>query len=130
MLDEEQVKALEGKVEFRTKYETQTRVVDEAGNEIQAPEGGWNEEQLAGVAPPHPDVEGANSETLRVQADDEAAPPQASKDGEKEAEESKPKPASEKKDATSSQEGEKEAEEKPKPSDEKAEEPVVHHEEL
>ncbi|KAH6887920.1 family 39 glycosyltransferase [Thelonectria olida] len=105
LLDPEQVKALEGKVEFKTKYETQTRVVDEAGNEIQAPEGGWNEEELVGVAPPHPDVEGANSETVKGKADDKAEPPQASKDGEKEAEESKPKPASDAKDATSSQEG-------------------------
>ena len=34
LLDEEQVKALEGKVSFSTRYETRTRVVDEAGNEL------------------------------------------------------------------------------------------------
>ncbi|KAK4539893.1 hypothetical protein LTR36_010287 [Oleoguttula mirabilis] len=34
LLDEEQVKALEGKVSFSTRYETRTRLVDEAGNEV------------------------------------------------------------------------------------------------
>lgn len=34
ILDEDQVKALEGKVSFSTKYETRTRVLDKAGNEI------------------------------------------------------------------------------------------------
>ncbi|KAL1301548.1 hypothetical protein AAFC00_005787 [Neodothiora populina] len=34
LLDEEQVKALEGKVEFSTKYETRTRLIDDAGNEV------------------------------------------------------------------------------------------------
>lgn len=34
LLDEEQVKAMEGKVSFSTRYETRTRLVDEAGNEI------------------------------------------------------------------------------------------------
>ncbi|KAF7546643.1 hypothetical protein G7Z17_g8282 [Cylindrodendrum hubeiense] len=110
LLDPEQVKSLEGKVEFKTKYETQTRVVDEAGNEINAPEGGWPED-LAGVAPPHPDVEGVNSETVKGKDDEAVAQDyEASQDGEKEAEESKPKPASEQKDATASQDAEKEAE--------------------
>jgi dolichyl-phosphate-mannose-protein mannosyltransferase len=67
LLNEEQVKALEGKVEFKTRYETRTRVVDAQGNEVLLPPG----EQLpvehqaqqaaaapVGVAPPHPDVEG------------------------------------------------------------------------
>lgn len=35
LLDEEQVKALEGKVSFSTRYETRTRLVDPQGNEIQ-----------------------------------------------------------------------------------------------
>ncbi|KAI1493234.1 dolichyl-phosphate-mannose-protein mannosyltransferase 1 [Biscogniauxia mediterranea] len=92
ILNEEQVKALEGKVEFKTKYETRTRVVDGKGNELpvaQDPAAG------AGVAPPHPDVEGANQETKK--AADEPAPKEvsSSKDGEKEAEMSIPKPASE-----------------------------------
>nr|OQO32634.1 hypothetical protein B0A51_00012 [Rachicladosporium sp. CCFEE 5018] len=34
LLDEEQVKALEGKVSFSTRYETRTRLVDPDGNEI------------------------------------------------------------------------------------------------
>ena len=34
LLDEEQVKALEGKVSFSTRYETRTRLVDAAGNEV------------------------------------------------------------------------------------------------
>ncbi|KAF4969792.1 hypothetical protein FZEAL_10166 [Fusarium zealandicum] len=104
ILDPEQVKALEGKVEFKTKYETKTRVVDESGNEVNEPQGGWPENMEPGVAPPHPDVEGVDSETIKVKSEDAAAaPPQdaaASKDGEKEAEEVKAKPASENKDAT------------------------------
>jgi dolichyl-phosphate-mannose-protein mannosyltransferase len=65
LLDEEQVKALEGKVEFKTRYETRTRVVDAQGNEVLLPPGeqlpqAQEQEQAeaAGVAPPHPDVEG------------------------------------------------------------------------
>lgn len=62
LLDEEQVKALEGKVEFKTRYETRTRVVDAQGNEVLLPAGEQppqeQEEAAAGVAPPHPDVEG------------------------------------------------------------------------
>lgn len=34
LLDEAQVKELEGKVSFSTRYETRTRLVDQAGNEI------------------------------------------------------------------------------------------------
>lgn len=37
VLNDEQVKALEGQVEFKTRYETKTRLVDEYGNEL--PEG-------------------------------------------------------------------------------------------
>jgi dolichyl-phosphate-mannose-protein mannosyltransferase len=63
LLNEEQVKALEGKVEFKTRYETRTRVVDAQGNEILLPAGAevpQEQEQPAAppVAPPHPDVEG------------------------------------------------------------------------
>ena len=57
LLDPEQVKALEGKVSFKTRYETRTRLVDAQGNEIPQPDG-------AGVAPPHPDVEGVDSSTI------------------------------------------------------------------
>jgi len=59
LLDPEQVKALEGKVSFQTRYETRTRLVDAQGNEIPMPEG-------AGVAPPHPDVEGVDRETVGI----------------------------------------------------------------
>lgn len=58
LLDPEQVKSLEGKVSFKTRYETRTRMVDAAGNEINVPE-----VEAAGVAPPHPDVEGADPQT-------------------------------------------------------------------
>ena len=69
LLNEEQVKALEGKVEFKTRYETRTRVVDAQGNEVllpageQAPPPVQQEEAAAAppvqpVAPPHPDAEG------------------------------------------------------------------------
>lgn len=98
LLNEEQVKALEGKVEFKTKYETRTRVVDADGNEVEVP---VEELAAAGVAPPHPDVEGANQETKKLVQDD-PIPKEASssKDGEKEAERSVPKPASEGNEAT------------------------------
>jgi dolichyl-phosphate-mannose-protein mannosyltransferase len=59
LLDAEQVKALEGKVSFKTRYETRTRVVDAQGNEIYPFDD-------AGVAPPHPDVQGVDRETVAV----------------------------------------------------------------
>jgi dolichyl-phosphate-mannose-protein mannosyltransferase len=64
ILDEEEVAELAGKVSFKTRYETRTRIVDAQGNEIY--EGlvdGQGGEDQAGVAPPHPDVEGQNPET-------------------------------------------------------------------
>jgi dolichyl-phosphate-mannose-protein mannosyltransferase len=64
ILDEEEVAELAGKVSFKTRYETRTRIVDAQGNEIY--EGlvdGQRGEDEAGVAPPHPDVEGQNPET-------------------------------------------------------------------
>ncbi|ORY60622.1 glycosyltransferase family 39 protein [Pseudomassariella vexata] len=103
LLNEEQVKELEGKVEFRTKYETRTRVVDAAGNNVPMPDGGWAGQA---VAPPHPDVEGAESKTDRKEAVQAEEPDQAqekvvkSRDGEKEAQKDKPKPASEGNEAT------------------------------
>jgi dolichyl-phosphate-mannose-protein mannosyltransferase len=59
LLDAEQVKALEGKVSFKTRYETRTRMVDAHGNEIQVP-------LEAGVASPHPDVYNVDHETLGI----------------------------------------------------------------
>jgi dolichyl-phosphate-mannose-protein mannosyltransferase len=64
VLDEEEVVALAGKVSFKTRYETRTRIVDGQGNEIY--EGlvdARGDEEQQGVAPPHPDVEGRNPET-------------------------------------------------------------------
>jgi dolichyl-phosphate-mannose-protein mannosyltransferase len=64
ILDEAEVAELAGKVSFKTRYETRTRIVDAQGNEIY--EGlvdGQGGEDQAGVAPPHPDVEGQNPET-------------------------------------------------------------------
>ncbi|KAK4161459.1 glycosyltransferase [Cladorrhinum sp. PSN259] len=94
LLDEEQVKALEGKVEFKTRYETRTRVIDAEGNELVPPVA----EELP-VAPPHPDVEGVDRETKLV-ADDSIPVAEKSVEGQKEAEEKVPKPASESNEAT------------------------------
>ena len=44
LLNEEQVKALEGKVSFSTRYETRTRLVDEYGREV------WEDEGTAGTS--------------------------------------------------------------------------------
>lgn len=91
LLDEEQVKALEGKVEFKTRYETRTRVIDENGNEIY---------QDGGVAPPHPDVQGVDQETKRFAPDEPIPDAKKSVEGEKEREEKSAKPASEGNEAT------------------------------
>lgn len=138
LLDPEQVKALEGKVEFRTRYETRTRIVDAYGNEIAvhgegedaravplppppgyAPQDAGNAgaqqavPEAAGVAPPHPDAEGVETQTGakavaagKVKPDDPlpegfkvkraaAVNAEVSNDGENESERSKAKPASE-----------------------------------
>ncbi|KAF1980925.1 glycosyltransferase family 39 protein [Aulographum hederae CBS 113979] len=107
LLNEEQVKELEGKVSFKTRYETRTRVVDAAGNEVDS---GVVEAEPEVVAPPHPDVEGRNPETGDAQeAEASEAPPtvdvqddevkEASVEG-AQAEQGKPKPASEGNEAT------------------------------
>jgi dolichyl-phosphate-mannose-protein mannosyltransferase len=59
LLDPAQVSSLaeEGKVTFKTKYETRTRLVDAAGNEVPGPNA---------VAPDHPDVEGQNPDTKGI----------------------------------------------------------------
>jgi dolichyl-phosphate-mannose-protein mannosyltransferase len=103
LLSPEQVKELEGKVSFKTRYETRTRLVDAQGNEINPPP------EAAGVAPPHPDVEGADSSTIGKSEPDSQAEPASQK--EVKADESKEesiaksdagaaKPASEGNDAT------------------------------
>lgn len=61
ILDPEEVKSLEGKVSFKTRYETRTRMVDAQGNEINPPE-----EDAIPVAPPHPDVEGSDPQTVGI----------------------------------------------------------------
>jgi dolichyl-phosphate-mannose-protein mannosyltransferase len=58
LLNEAQVAALEGKVSFQTRYETRTRIVDAAGNEVAD-----GMQAAEGLAPPPPDVEGRNPET-------------------------------------------------------------------
>lgn len=60
LLDPEQVKSLEGKVSFQTRYETRTRLIDAAGNEIKQPD-------EVPVAPPHPDVDNVDRDTFGVQ---------------------------------------------------------------
>ncbi|KAL9014422.1 MAG: hypothetical protein Q9173_000930 [Seirophora scorigena] len=103
ILDEEQVKELEGKVSFETRYETRTRVIDSEGKEIaDGPVGG------EGVAPPHPDIDRL-PETAADQPEDDGRehPAMASpeKDIRKErsaeqADDGKPRPASEPSEAT------------------------------
>lgn len=97
ILNEEQVKSLEGKVEFKTRYETRTRILDSDGNELLA-------EELAnsGVAPPHPDVEGLDSQTVKKADGEESVPPvKESVEGDHEAKAKAAKPASEKNEASS-----------------------------
>lgn len=103
ILNEEQVKSLEGKVEFKTRYETRTRMVDADGNEFEAPLGGEAGEPVA-VAPPHPDVEGVDTQTAQKQkaaGEEEVVPPaKESVEGDHEAKAKAAKPASEKKEAS------------------------------
>ncbi|CAK7201394.1 Dolichyl-phosphate-mannose--protein mannosyltransferase 1 [Sporothrix eucalyptigena] len=103
ILNAEQVEALRGKVEFKTRYETRTRLVDEAGNEIS--------EESAPVAPPHPDVEGVDQSTKQNLVADEALPKSVdpSIEGEREKEQSRAKPASEGSEATQRAEAEEAA---------------------
>ena len=107
VLDDEEVKALEGKVSFKTRYETRTRIVDAQGNELHESLVEARDHEDQGVAPPHPDVEGRNPETREVsEVDASSLPPtvEASEDEAKEKsvekEAKSPKPASEAKAAT------------------------------
>lgn len=107
VLNEEQVKALEGKVEFKTRYETRTRMVDADGHEFEAPLGEVHQQAVGepvAVAPPHPDVEGVDTQTAQKQkaaGDDEVVPPaKESVEGDHEAKAKAAKPASEKKEAS------------------------------
>lgn len=93
ILDEEQVKELEGKVEFKTRYETRTRVVDAEGNEVYVDAEGQ-------VAPPHPDVEGVDPNTEKMRGEDKVPEAAESVEGEKEKVGKEAKPGSEGNDAT------------------------------
>lgn len=103
ILDDEEVKALQGKVSFKTRYETRTRVVDAEGNELRDELVDARDVDGPPVAPPHPDVEGRNPETKEQKGEAEAshAPPtvEAVEDQQKEksveAEKKDAKPASE-----------------------------------
>lgn len=95
LLNDEQVASLmkEGSATFQTKYETRTRLVDAAGNEIQRQEG---------FAPEHPDAEGASPETKQAPEGEGAQPLQAQVPSGNESKErnSQAKPASEANEAT------------------------------
>ena len=119
ILNDDQVASLKGKVNFevsitlvphslkdltlcmQTRYETRTRILDAAGNELyEGPVGG-------NYAPPHPDVEGANPETPVVPKSEAPGLPPAVeaetdllKEKSAEEEKKKPKPASEGNEAT------------------------------
>lgn len=96
ILNEEQVKALEGKVEFKTRYETRTRVIDDKGNELPVP----IDESLAGKeAPPHPGAEDVDEKTAK-KGDGKIPPAKKSVEDESEARAKSAKPASEKKEAS------------------------------
>lgn len=64
ILNEEQVKELEGKVSFSTRYETRTRLVDANGNEVYDGVANAKEESYAGTI-----AEGSNQETGGVEQD-------------------------------------------------------------
>lgn len=110
VLNDEEVAALAGKVSFKTRYETRTRIVDAQGNEIH--EALVNARDVdgdapQGVAPPHPDAEGPHKETLeKGEAEASEAPPtvEAAEDQRKEksveGQAKNPKPASEAQAAT------------------------------
>ena len=96
-LNEEQVKELEGKVSFSTRYETRTKIVDSDGQVLY--------KSANDAAPLHPDVDQGTRGIPDYEGRD--APPNISpeKDQEKEksienAEGGKPKPASEANEAT------------------------------
>ncbi|KAL8867794.1 MAG: hypothetical protein Q9174_005432, partial [Haloplaca sp. 1 TL-2023] len=103
ILNEAQVKELEGKVSFETRYETKTRVIDSDGNEIHEEPAG-----AEGHAPPHPDVDRL-PETAVDQPDDDGRekPATASPEDDigkeksvEKADDGKPRPASEPQEAT------------------------------
>ncbi|KAI9718002.1 MAG: hypothetical protein M1828_006992 [Chrysothrix sp. TS-e1954] len=87
LMSPEEVEKIKDQVSFSTKYETRTRIVDDAGNEI--PRASMPDGQIKeGQAPPHPDIEGRNpntagSEKRQGEAEAEAsdAPPTVDAEG-------------------------------------------------
>ncbi|MGI4851010.1 MAG: hypothetical protein ACRYGR_03640 [Janthinobacterium lividum] len=91
LLDEAEVKALEGKVSFSTRYETRTRLVDSEGNQLhegvveesvagtlavgENPETGGAPEADASAAPPHVDVGADLAKEAVVENSQESAEP-------------------------------------------------------
>ena len=94
LLDEAAVAALEGKVEFRTEYEVRTQLVDEQGRKV----AGSGEAE--GVAPPHPDIDGADPETKAPHGSEIVDNEQVSSKGAGAGDEGAAKPASEGLEAT------------------------------
>ena len=79
LLNDEEVKSLEGKVSFQTRYETRTRLVDANGNELE--EGPASSSVAAaaaaakdGVAPPHPDADDRGTSAGQAEDDGKAYP--------------------------------------------------------
>lgn len=103
ILNEEQVKALDGKVSFETRYETRTRVIDADGKEVAD-----GPAEAESVAPPHPDVERL-PETAPEEPEDDGrdSPATASPEDDvskeksvERADDGRPRPASEPSEAT------------------------------
>lgn len=76
LLNDEDVKSLEGKVSFQTRYETRTRIIDANGNEID--EGPASAAAKDGVAPPHPDADDRGTSAGEAEDDGKAYPATAS----------------------------------------------------
>ena len=100
LLNEEEVAALAGKVDFQTRYETRTRMIDADGNEIF--------DNSVGTAPPHPADREPETAANNPENDSRELPATASPEDdlakEKWAQKNdggKPKPASEGSEATS-----------------------------
>jgi dolichyl-phosphate-mannose-protein mannosyltransferase len=90
-------------ISVKTRYETRTRIIDAQGNEL------YEGPVRGNYAPPHPDVDGPNSETggsgvPRSEPPEQPVVVEAGTDAEKEKsaeeEQKKPKPASEGNEAT------------------------------
>ncbi|TGZ77999.1 PMT-domain-containing protein [Ascodesmis nigricans] len=114
ILNEAQVKALEGKVEFETKYETRYRVVDEFGNEIESSDQPIVDQNAPVPEEPEavePETPGAEEPVVAAPENVEAeAEPQTEPAKEPEPEEAAPAEGAEPVDETPKVEAEAEAE--------------------